>query len=109
MVLMDTKFGAELVTAKGRVLKFDDVNCMISYLNAEVKDDRDVRFKLVTDFTRQGSLIDANTAFYVKSSEIKSPMASQVAAFENYDVMGTYKKDLDGIYLTWGELVTQFK
>jgi hypothetical protein len=36
-------------------------------------------------------------------------MASQVAAFENYDVMGTYKKDLDGIYLTWGELVTQFK
>ena len=31
MTLMDKKFGGELVTGKGKVYKFDDVNCMINF------------------------------------------------------------------------------
>lgn len=109
MVLMDTKFGAELVTEKGKVYKFDDINCMITFLNHEIREERNIRFKLVTDFTNPGNLIDAGNSFYIKSPEIKSPMASHVAAFKNYSEMEKFKKELNGIYLTWGELVTQFK
>lgn len=109
MVLMDQKFGAELVTTKGKVYKFDDINCMINFMHSEIKDDREIQFRLVTDFSQQGQLIDVGNAFYVKSSQIKSPMASQVAAFEDYEIMNQHKEDLMGIYLTWGELITQFK
>ncbi|HEY3387683.1 MAG TPA: hypothetical protein VGK46_14315, partial [Saprospiraceae bacterium] len=35
MTLMDKKFGAELVTAKGKVYKFDDVNCMVNFINSD--------------------------------------------------------------------------
>lgn len=109
MVLMDQKFGAEVVTTKGKVYKFDDVNCMISFINENIKDERDIKFRLVTQFNKPGELTDAGTAFYVKANSIKSPMASQIAAFADYEEMKQYSKQLKGIYLTWGELVTQFK
>ena len=31
MKISDGKFGAELITSKGRIYKFDDMHCMISY------------------------------------------------------------------------------
>ena len=108
MTLMDKKFGAELVTEKGKVYKFDDVNCMLSFYNAN-ETSQNYKYRLVVDFTQPSKLIDAGDAFYLKSSEIKSPMASQVAAFEKKESMEELKKQWKGIYLVWGELVTQFK
>src|SRR5690606_41654244 len=34
MTLMDKKFGAEVVSVKGKVFKFDDMNCMVNFLNS---------------------------------------------------------------------------
>lgn len=109
MTLMDKRFGAEVVTVKGKVYKFDDVNCMVNFLNSGVLDDRDVAFRLVIDYAHPEKLIDAGHAFFLKSPEIKSPMASHIAAFEAKDSMEAFKDQWKGIYLTWGELVTQFK
>ncbi|WP_276370114.1 nitrous oxide reductase accessory protein NosL [Chryseolinea sp. H1M3-3] len=108
MTLMDKKFGAELVTEKGKVYKFDDVNCMLSFYNSNEASEQ-YKYRLVVDFAEPGKLIEANDAFYLKSSEIKSPMASQVAAFGKKENMEELKKQLKGIYLVWGELVTQYK
>lgn len=109
MTLMDKKFGAELVTQKGRIYKFDDINCMLTFYNANELNQEDFLHKLVVDFSQPGQLISASDAFYLKSSEIKSPMASQVAAFEKKENMEDVKDRSGGIYLVWGELVTQFK
>lgn len=109
MTLMDKKFGAELVTQKGKVYKFDDINCMMTFYNAAESPLEEFKHKLVVDFTQPSRLIQANDAFYLKSPEIKSPMASQIAAFEKEESMKTLKEEWDGIYLVWGELVTQFK
>ena len=109
MTLMDKKFGAELVTKKGKVYKFDDINCMQEFFNSgEIPSDQ-FSFKLVVDFSQPEKLINAQDAFYLKSPEIKSPMASQIAAFETKQKMEDTKKQVNGIYLVWGELVTQFK
>ena len=109
MTLMDKKFGAELVTQKGKVYKFDDVNCMLNFYNAPDNQSEQFKHKLVVDFMQPGKLIPASDAFFVKSSEIKSPMASQIAAFESEDSMKKKKDEWDGIYLVWGEVQTQFK
>jgi copper chaperone NosL len=34
MTLMDNKYGAELVTRKGKVYKFDDINCMLNFYHS---------------------------------------------------------------------------
>jgi copper chaperone NosL len=109
MTLMDKKFGAEVVSVKGKVFKFDDMNCMVNFLNSGQLQERDVAFRLVVDYSEPERLIQAENAFYLKSREIRSPMASQVAAFETKESMDKYKPGWKGIYLTWGELVTEFK
>lgn len=109
MTLMDKKFGAELVTSKGKVYKFDDVNCMVNFINSGYLEDETLVHKLIVDYARPEKLISAEQAFYLKSDQIRSPMASQVAAFETEEIMSKYKTELKGIYLGWGELLTQFK
>ncbi|MEQ8424046.1 MAG: nitrous oxide reductase accessory protein NosL [Cyclobacteriaceae bacterium] len=109
MVLIDNKFGAELVTNKGKVYKFDDINCLLSYYNTHEEEQVNYAHKLVIDFTNPGTLIDASSSHYLKADAIKSPMASQVAAFQDYELMKENKKKWNGIYLSWGEVVTQFK
>ena len=109
MTLMDKKFGAELVTQKGKVYKFDDVNCMLDFYNAPETSPEEFKYKLVVDFVQPEKLIPASDAFFLKSPKIKSPMASQIAAFESKDSMEKLQEEWNGIYLVWGELVTQFK
>ena len=109
MTLMDKKFGAEIVTAKGKVYKFDDVNCMVNFLNSGYLEDETLEHKLIVDYSQPGKLISAEEAFYLKSDEIRSPMASEVAAFETEKDMLKHKSKLKAIYMAWGELMTQFK
>lgn len=109
MTLMDSKFGAELVTTKGKVYKFDDINCMLNFYHSEQKDADNFSHKLVVNYEAPGSLMQVDSAFFLKSEEIRSPMASEVAAFGSYKNMGTYKRKWGGVYLGWGELLTQFK
>lgn len=109
MTLMDSKFGAELVTTKGKVYKFDDLNCFLNYYNSGSEEERAIAHKLVVDYSKPGTLINATEAFYLKSSEVHSPMNGGIAAFETKSDMDNFKKQWRGIYLGWGEVVTQFK
>jgi copper chaperone NosL len=108
MILADNKFGAEIVTTKGKVYKFDDVNCLIKFKDNEMQN---IEFAhiLVIDYANPENLINAKDAFYLKSPQINSPMASNIAAFETKDEMEAVEKELGGIYMTWGELVTEYK
>lgn len=108
MTLVDKRFGAEIVTTKGKVYKFDDANCMINFMNSSL-DDREIAFKLIVDYTQPEKFITANEAFYLKSDTVHSPMNSHIAAFESYSTLEQYKKKWNAIYLSWGELTTQFK
>ncbi|GIV37558.1 MAG: hypothetical protein KatS3mg032_1937 [Cyclobacteriaceae bacterium] len=109
MTLIDSKFGGEVVTRKGKVYKFDDLNCMVNFLNSEFLNNAEIAHRLVIDYSRPGKLIDATQAFYLKSPEIRSPMAGSIAAFEFEADKDAYKKQWGAIYLTWGEVVAQFK
>jgi copper chaperone NosL len=109
MTLMDTKFGAEIVTKKGKVYKFDDINCMVNFYNSGFEPFEKMAYKLVVDYSQPEKLIEAQDAFYIKSNQIRSPMAGGIAAFETKPVMDKYKKQWKGIWLSWGELVTEFK
>jgi copper chaperone NosL len=109
MTLMDKKFGAEIVTKKGKVYKFDDVNCMIGFYNSGYEPVENIAMHLIIDFAHPEKLIDAQHAYYVKSDQVRSPMASSIAAFESKQEMDQHNTEWNGIVLSWGELVTQFK
>lgn len=106
---MDKKFGAELVTKKGKAYKFDDLKCFINFYHSSNEAGEDFARKLVIDYSNPGKFIEGTDAFYLKSPEIRSPMDSQIAAFEMKSSMDTFKKQWKGIYMVWGEVITQFK
>lgn len=109
MTIVDEKFGGEVVTKKGKSFKFDDLFCMVNYLNSGEVSEDELAFRLVVDYLRPGKLIPAGEAFYVKSARIRSPMSGNVASFHTEKAMEEHKAEWKGIYLTWGELTTQFK
>jgi len=106
MTLMDNKFGAEIVTTKGKIFKFDDTNCLIDFTKSGQIQSKDIGQCLITDFSSPGVLIDAQTAFYVKSEQIKSPMASNIAAFQNKTNLDSHNDSWKGQELSWSDLNT---
>ncbi len=109
MTLVDNKFGAELVTKKGKVYKFDDLNCFVNYYNSGYEPVEDFQHRLVIDYSNPGKLLNATDGFYVKSPDIRTPMDSQIAAFGTKSSMDTFMKQWKGIYLLWGEVTTHYK
>jgi copper chaperone NosL len=109
MTLMDNKFGAELVTRKGKVYKFDDMNCMLNFYHSEYESTEDFTHILVIDFANPEKFIAAQHALYIKSESIRTPMASGIAAFENEESLKPYLKEWRGVLMSWGEVQTQFK
>lgn len=81
MVISDKRFGAELVTAKGKVFKFDDINCFWKYKQRQKMTEADLSFQMVVAYNQPGQLIEATTACILRSDAIKSPMSSRMAAF----------------------------
>lgn len=108
MTLMDTRFGAEIVTTKGKIYTFDDANCLIQFCNGGEVTSENLKEILIVDFSHPEKLIDGHTAFYVKSDAIKSPMASSIAAFGSNDDLEKMNTDWNGTALNWGELQTQY-
>lgn len=61
MTISDGRFGAELITDKGRVYKFDDIGCLIRYKTSNLN----IEYKsfYVHDFSSVNKLIPAETAY----------------------------------------------
>ncbi|AFL84552.1 putative lipoprotein involved in nitrous oxide reduction [Belliella baltica DSM 15883] len=109
MKLMDPQYGAEVVTQKGKIFIFDDVNCLMTFMESGEVGSTVLKHILITDYNQGETLTDATTAFYLKSEKFKTPMASNIVAFSDYETLKKYKKDHGGVYMAWGELLTQFK
>lgn len=107
MTFIDKKFGAEIVTKKGKVYKFDDLNCMLKFMDSKYESAENIALQLVVDFAQPEKLVNARQAFYSQSEQVKSPMSSHVAAFEKKEDLEGYNKEWSGVILTWEELLKQ--
>lgn len=96
MGFTDRRFGAEMVTKKGKVFKYDDVHCLLAALK---KGAQDVGQVYLLDFT-DGQWINAENSKLLHSPAFHSPMGSDIAAFADSVRM----KDYNGESLTWKEL-----
>ena len=81
MTISDGHFGTEFITTKGRVYKFDDIKCMLTYS----MQNKDVAIKSfwVHDFPAENTLIPAEKSHFVASESLSSPMGGNIAAFKD--------------------------
>ena len=98
MLIKDQQFVAIAVAEDGSTQKFDAIECLVNYL----KDDKESSFSklLVADYEKNGSLIDAYTATYLKSKNIASPMGAYLSAYSSEETAKKVQKSKGGICTT---------
>ena len=102
MVISNGKFGAEVITNKGREYKFDDMGCMISYITKNGKNNFKAFY--IHDFDKENVLVDVTTTFIVHSESLKSPMRGDFAAFTSKDKAEALAKQTNTKVLSWNSI-----
>jgi copper chaperone NosL len=102
MTIVDQQHGAEAVSDKGKVFKFDAIECMVQY-TAE-KNHRNYALLLVNNYVEKGTLIDAKTSTFLISEAIPSPMGAFLSAFATEKEAEEIRSNKGGELFIWNEL-----
>jgi copper chaperone NosL len=104
MTIVDKRYAAEILTAKGKAYKFDDITCLRKYM-AENKMSREGLVIFVADYSHPGDkFLDAEDGVYLHSDIFKSPMNGCYAAFEKVENAWSLKDSLNTDVLKWENL-----
>lgn len=109
MGIVDLKFGGEVVTKKGKIYKFDDMNCMIGFLSPGSLEEKDIKSKLVMNYEKPNEFIDVSKAWFLTSPEIKSPMNSHIAGFISKENAAKLTGGSNNDIANWSEIFNRNK
>jgi copper chaperone NosL len=107
MTISDEKFGAEVLTKKGKIFKFDDIHCILSYLKTNEVKPKNIKDIYLSDFCANHQLINSRAALLLKSDNLKSPMNGNIAVFDNNDSLQKIQQRFGGSIVNWKELLQQ--
>lgn len=93
MSIADPKFGAELVTDKGKVYKFDAIECMVPFLQSN--SDATYAHVLAIAYDEPGELKSVSDLKFVFSEDYKSPMGGNIAALNSTTALEDGLEPLD--------------
>lgn len=105
MTITDARYAAEMKTVKGRIYKFDDVVCMISYIRQNPTPA--VKECWVSAFDGTHDFIAASKAVFVKLDSLNTPMRGNMAAFASEAAAGQMLKDETAALVNWNDLVKE--
>lgn len=99
----DARFGAELISSKGKIYKFDDSHCLLSFMSESGEATNNSKIYFV-DFSGNHSFIPAQQALYLKSEAFRTPMNGNIAAFQSEESLQIAKQKFGGTPLKWDEI-----
>ncbi len=101
MIIADAGFASELKTRKGKVYKFDSVECLAAFvLSGRVKGE-DILAMWVSDFAHKGKFIRVEDAKFLVSDRLRSPMGLNISAFSSDEDLRTAQRNFGGKILSW--------
>ena len=109
MGIVDPKYGGEVVTKKSKVYKFDDMICMVRFLQSGTLTDNEIAQKVIINFENENDFLEVKKAFFWASTELRSPMGSNAAAFASQQAAEKANAGKEGILLNWDELYKKIK
>jgi copper chaperone NosL len=102
MMIVDNRFGGELVSKKGRIIKFDAMECLIEHINKTGEEDH--KFIMAIDYANPGTLIDARKATFYISQDIPSPMGANLSVYSSETPSISIIKSSKGDFYNWIEV-----
>ncbi len=99
MTISDKRYGSELVTSKGKVHKFDSIECMAKYLNENTH--MEAQLLLVTDYANPSTFIQTDKTFFLQSEQLQSPMGMNLTALASEERAKQLALEKGGELINW--------
>lgn len=104
MALIQKGFAAQRINEKGKVFKFDAIECLVENLKTNPAGDGEKLY--VSDWSRpDATLLPAQEAAYLKGGRIPSPMGGNLAGFAASDSARIFQERMGGNLLAWGDIL----
>ncbi|MDZ4808686.1 MAG: nitrous oxide reductase accessory protein NosL [Bacteroidota bacterium] len=109
MGIVDPKYGGEVVTKKSKVYKFDDLICMVRYLQSGTLKGEEIAKKVIINFEKENEFLDVEKVTFWIGPQLKSPMGSNAAAFNSQQAAEKAKAGKEGQLVSWDDLYKRIK
>ncbi len=104
MAIADRRFGAELVTTKGKVHRFDSIECLAAFQQSLPAPAPDNSRIWVTDFNAPGSFVRGDNASIIVAEHQESPMGVGLLATSSRESAERTIPIVGGKIVTWDEI-----
>ena len=104
MIISDQRYGTELITTKGKIYKYDSIECLAAYIIEEKKGSNDLQSIWTIDFKYPEKFIDATKAWYLHSDLLKSPMGLNLSSFTEKNAAENVNNVFHGELIRWDEV-----
>ena len=108
MTIVDDKFGAEIVSDKGKIFKFDAIECMINHSINESFFGAEGYTFWISDLNQPGELINARYSYYLRAKALPSPMGMYLSGYNNQRSALIKHNEIGGEIYSWKELKESF-
>lgn len=105
MTITVKQFGAEIITKKGKVLKFDDISCAAQHIASKKIEEAQVSGIYVADYNAPDNLINVNDCVFFSSPDLRSPMNGNYAAFSSMDELNKSSTRMNGEIVKWTDII----
>jgi copper chaperone NosL len=107
MSIADNHFGAEMMTKKGKVYKFDDMHCIAGFIKSNEVAKSDIKEIWLVNYAEPHNFIPDQKAFLFESKDLHSPMGGNIANFDDESKMKEVMKNIKGEVLTWNQFINE--
>jgi len=105
MTVADPRFVAELLTRTGKPYRFDDIGCLAAFLAQAARSGEPTDGRAwVADFLHPGAWLAADSATYLRSDSLHTPMASGLLALRPDGPVDSLRQALGATRLDWAEV-----
>ena len=105
MLINERKFAAALWLADGEAKRFDDIGCMIDYVQ---KSGNKISNYWVYDYNDDRP-VNAEEAYFVKSNKLLTPMSFGIVTFKNKSAASEFASKYSTELISFNELITNNK
>lgn len=109
MTLADPRFAAELVLRTGKVLPFDDVGCLATFLATGGAAPAAVHSLWFSDYLDPGVLLPAAEVVFLQSDSLRTPMDYRVVALRPGPAADSLRQRLAGRLIRWDDVQALFQ
>jgi copper chaperone NosL len=105
MTISNPAFAGQIVTRTGRIYRFDDPACLVSFVTSRRVAPADIHSIWANDHAHPDARIKAQDAVFVVSDRIRAPMNGKTAAFGSRQDAAALQAAVGGMLQRWTDLL----